>query len=134
MSYAGAGAGAGATTCGMLCSGVESVPLNRQEMLASVVFPCGPRILSCRAVALCAVGRGQASALCTQCLLSESSLEAVAAGRAEYAGVLADLGFLDRASARLLGPSRGKGAGERQGPRVRGGTQMCIHTSCMVAT
>lgn len=39
-------------------------------------------------------GRSAGSSLCADCGLSESSLEAVQAGRAEYARVLADLGFL----------------------------------------
>jgi hypothetical protein len=35
-------------------------------------------------------GRGEATSFCTRCALSESSLEAIAAGRAEYAGQSSD--------------------------------------------
>lgn len=40
-------------------------------------------------------GRSAAAALATGAGLSDSGLEAVAAGRGEYARVLSDLGFLD---------------------------------------
>lgn len=66
-----------------------------------------PLLCVCVCVMVCAVGRSQSSLLCTQCCLSESSLEAVASGRAEYANVLADLGFIARTDAGLLGPARG---------------------------
>ncbi|KAG2486676.1 hypothetical protein HYH03_014607 [Edaphochlamys debaryana] len=53
-------------------------------------------------------GRRSGQQLCNDCGLSESSLEAVQAGRAEYARVLGELGFLDMGlayDARRLGPA-----------------------------
>lgn len=57
-------------------------------------------------------GRSASYEYCQQYQLSESSLEAVQAGRVEYANTLADLGFISRGDVSdLQGRGWGKGAG-----------------------
>ncbi|KAK9809193.1 hypothetical protein WJX72_011126 [[Myrmecia] bisecta] len=48
-------------------------------------------------------GRREASAVCSQYFISEAAMEATLAGRAEYAAILADLGFMAADYARTLG-------------------------------
>lgn len=58
-------------------------------------------------------GRAASQALCAQYFMSENAMEAVAAGRADYAATLADLGFVPRSYVDAL---RGQARGQ-----VRGG-------------
>ncbi|KAF5825252.1 hypothetical protein DUNSADRAFT_12978, partial [Dunaliella salina] len=63
--------------------------------------------------ALAKGGRGEGSAYAARFSLSESSLEAVAQGRGEYAATLEELGFLPYGCASSLRIQRGGGG--RQG-------------------
>ncbi|GAX74060.1 hypothetical protein CEUSTIGMA_g1510.t1 [Chlamydomonas eustigma] len=61
-------------------------------------------------------GYSAGSEYCRSHMLSESTLEAVQAGRSEYAGTLAELGFISREDAQELGGGRrGEKGGGRDG-------------------
>lgn len=71
---------------------------------------------------LIAGGRSGASAFCRQLSLSDSTMEAIHAGRADYASVLGDLGFLTRGA-----------AGEFELLELRGTINVCfavLHRQC----
>ncbi|EFJ42064.1 hypothetical protein VOLCADRAFT_119557, partial [Volvox carteri f. nagariensis] len=68
-------------------------------------------------------GRSAGSSLCEECGLSESSLESIQAGRAEYARVLEELGFLAEAEAT-------GGGGGGNDPRVGVSAAACRGPSC----
>lgn len=63
-------------------------------------------------------GRAEAASFAQRYLLSESALEAVQAGRGDYAGVLSDLGFLPHGSAHRITARRR--AGEPLAPEEAG--------------
>ncbi|GFR46511.1 hypothetical protein Agub_g8095, partial [Astrephomene gubernaculifera] len=103
-----------------LQSALEGAAAARQQLLRSAVTSRSDHIALVAAYngwikAVEKGGRSAGSQLCSDCGLSESSLEAIRAGRVEYARVLGELGFLESDPWVIAAAAgAGTGAGQQQ--------------------